>query len=228
MDTLNKFNTSAYQAIQYFNRTIFHKMGFKIVSPDQFTIHNNWGYRLLYFNRLYQQIGSISGDLVECGVYEGMSLIILGILNKESQQQRQIIGFDSFQGFPDSTDKDVYNTHGLFTQVTKKRAMANLHDAGFKDNEIQLVKGWFKDTLPYYTGTIALLHFDGDLYESTKCTLDNLWDKVNIGGIVAFDDYTDPQWLGEKKAVDEFMIEHPNQVLSLDTYAGYRYIIKRR
>ncbi len=221
-------NKTVYKTAQLLNRTIFRKIGVKVVSANQFTTKSDWGYRLLYFNRLYRQIENIPGDLVECGVYEGMSLIMLGILNKESQQHRKVIGFDSFQGFPDSSDKDVYNTHGIFSHVTMARAISNLQDAGFKDNEITLVKGWFDDTLPKYNGKIALLHFDADLYLSTKCALDNLWNKIAIGGIVTFDDYNESQWVGEKVAVDEFLDKHPKQVLSQDPYTGYRYIVKHK
>ncbi len=69
---------------------------------------------------------------------------------------------------------------------------------------IEFVPGLFQETLlsPAVT-TIALLHVDGDWYESVKVCLDSLYDKVSPGGVIQFDDYG--HWAGARKAVDEFM-----------------------
>ena len=49
---------------------------------------------------------------------------------------------------------------------------------------------------------IALLRMDADWYDSTKCILDNLGDRVVPGGIVIVDDYY--AWEGCAVAVNEF------------------------
>ena len=82
--------------------------------------------------------------------------------------------------------------------------LSNLKRAGFNKNDIKyqvtLVKGWFSDTMPKYDGSIALLHIDCDLYESTKCVLENLWPKVTVEGIATFDEYQYEEiWPSEKK-----------------------------
>jgi hypothetical protein len=69
---------------------------------------------------------------------------------------------------------------------------------------VRLVKDFFDKTLSSYEGRIALLHLDGDLYESYKVSLEALYDKVVSGGIIMFDEYADPRWLGARKAIDEF------------------------
>lgn len=213
---------------QDLNRTLFHRLGVKIVSSDSFAVNSYWAHRLLYFRRLFDLLQGTEGDIVECGVSEGMSLIAFGILNKESIQQRHIIGFDSFEGFPKLSKNDIAykGTQRMFNQVTKARTLSNLASAGFSGHQVTLEKGWFSNTLPLYKGAIALLHLDADLYESTKCALDNLWDKVVIGGIVAFDEYHIAQWAGEKTAVDEFLERH-KQTLLKDSYTDYHYIVKR-
>lgn len=56
----------------------------------------------------------------------------------------------------------------------------------------QFHPGWFQDTLPIDAasiGPIALLHLDGDLYESTIVCLEHLYPRVSPGGIVIIDDY---------------------------------------
>jgi hypothetical protein len=57
---------------------------------------------------------------------------------------------------------------------------------------LRLVKGWFAQTIPGVrdqVGPIALLHLDGEWYESTKTCLDLLHDSVVPAGWVVVDDY---------------------------------------
>ena len=81
-------------------------------------------------------------------------------------------------------------------------------------NKINLIKGWFQDTIPAYrdkVGNIAILRLDGDWYESTKIPLENLYTNISPGGYVIIDDYA--TCFGSKKAVDEFIEKN-----SIDTY----------
>lgn len=67
---------------------------------------------------------------------------------------------------------------------------------------IKLIKGYFKDIK--FNKPIALLHIDGDLYQSYKDALTVLFPLVVKGGIIIFDEYNEPAWPGATKAVDEF------------------------
>ena len=53
--------------------------------------------RLIYFTRHFEQIRGIPGAVVECGVYQGRSLLLLAYLAEE--ENRNVYGFDSFSGF---------------------------------------------------------------------------------------------------------------------------------
>jgi hypothetical protein len=73
-------------------------------------------------------------------------------------------------------------------------------------NDIHIVKGWFEDTLASAsTGPIAVLHLDGDWYESTRQILNALYDRIDPRGFLAVDDYG--HWPGCQRAVDEFFKE---------------------
>jgi O-methyltransferase len=66
---------------------------------------------------------------------------------------------------------------------------------------------------------------DGDLYESTKCCLDYLYDNVVTGGVVLIDDW----WMGGvRQAVTDFFAENecafsmPEEMpVTVDTGACY-------
>ncbi len=207
------------------------KAGLKLVPFDSVVVNSEWAYRLLYFQRLFELIGNVDGDIVECGVGGGYSLAMFMVLCK-STQKRHILGFDSFSGLPAPSKQDLSTSMA----VARKGALPslesivwdNLKNVGLdgQDN-ISLIRGWFSDSLPKYQGKIALLHLDADLYESTKCALENLWDKVAIGGIVALDEYqkTD-EWPGEKQAVDEFIALHSGVRMLRDSICGRYYFVK--
>ena len=74
---------------------------------------------------------------------------------------------------------------------------------GLLDDQVQFLKGWFKDSLPGAPiGKLSILRLDGDLYESTMTALAPLYDKVSRGGFVIVDDYGSCPPC--KRAVDDF------------------------
>jgi hypothetical protein len=68
----------------------------------------------------------------------------------------------------------------------------------------RIVKGLFQDTLAKAEiSQIAVLHLDGDWYDSVRVCLEGLYDRVSPGGIIQIDDYG--YWAGARRAVDEFI-----------------------
>lgn len=159
----------------------------------------------LYFKELYDLIEKVEGDIVECGVAYGDSLLILGALAKQENKGRIVYGFDSFNGFPEPTGEDASFRNakkGEYKDATLQKTKNLFRYANI--SQATLVKGFVEDTLPGFDGTIAFLHIDLDLYSAYKATLENLFYKVSRGGIIVFDEYSDPKFPGAKKAVDEF------------------------
>ena len=175
--------------------------------------------RCLYFLNQLEKIRGVEGDIVECGVSIGHGALLFLLLSQYLGVERTYYGFDSFEGFPDPVAQDET------TPITGKDFWANppetvlrvLRDGRVPEKTIQdrvrLVKGFFDKTLSSYEGTIALLHLDGDLYESYKTPLETLYDKVVRGGIIMFDEYADPRWVGARKAIDEFFADKPEVVV---------------
>jgi len=90
--------------------------------------------------------------------------------------------------------------------------------------QTKLVNGLFQDTIPATNiGNIAVLHIDGDWYNSVKTCLENLYDKVAEGGVIQIDDYG--FWKGAQRAVDEFFASRsivPN--MKRIDYSGRQFI----
>jgi O-methyltransferase len=151
----------------------------------------------------------VPGVYVECGVARGGSSALVGSVLRRSG--RQLWLFDSWEGLPDPGEDDVsvYGKVGYKgMDLAGKEEVQELLFQRFRlpRDRYRLVKGWFRDTLPAHRddiGSIALLHLDGDWYESIMVCLEQLYELVVPGGYVAIDDYG--YWKGCKKAVDEFV-----------------------
>jgi hypothetical protein len=193
-----------------------------------------YGRKFAYFHSLLQMIDGVEGDIVECGVASGASLFAQALFLEHKQPRRTIYGFDSFEGLPEISaedDPDVYpqaKFKGKFAN-SMESVIARLVSSGipeeYIDRHIRLVKGWFAETLPGFDQPIALLHIDVDLYQSYLDVLENLYPKVSRGGIVAFDEYQDPLWVGASKAIHQFFGEGV-KIRESDVMPGKYYLVK--
>ena len=184
---------------------------------------------------------NIGGCFVECGVARGGCSALMAMVANENKSGRKVWLLDSFEGLPEPTNEDKYIETIIYKPKDKS---ASLVSPGYclgtyeevekllfsklslnKDN-VFMVKGWFQDTLPKYKdeiGVISILRIDADWYESTKCCLENLYDKVISGGYIIIDDYKSV--ISCKKATDEFLKDKKlNVKLSFDDRGGCYFV----
>jgi hypothetical protein len=146
-----------------------------------------------------------AGSFVECGVAKGASLSMMSLA---SDGKRYVWGFDSFEGMPALTAEDKGDGRqwvGKNLAGSQKEAQATLDRFSVAGKNVNLVRGWFDDTLPGYVAKvapIAVLRLDADWHKATKYCLEMLYDSVLPGGYVIIDDYF--AFAGCKDAVDEF------------------------
>ncbi len=199
---------------------------YQLVHP--YTMDSRARLRGLYSSVRHVVENNIPGDVVECGVAFGGSAALLGLTLKDCGAQRKLWAFDTFAGLPAPTEADPdYDSAIRFAgaYASDIAELKKLFDSfGILENTV-FVKGLFQETVPKSpVNRIAVLHLDGDWYESVKVCLDHLYDRVTPGGVIQIDDYG--HWAGARKAVDEFMKDRaiPGGLRYLD-YSG-RQIIK--
>ena len=180
----------ATRSIGWFPDRKFHKSGFN---------HTMMGRKRL--DSLHDCLNTVvakgvPGDFMECGVWRGGGCIFMaGFIDVHRLTDRRVLVADSFEGLPKPTntedegivlDKDRYPELAVSLETVRENFLAyNL----LSDNLV-FMKGWFKDTLLNTpSDQLALLRLDGDLYESTRDALRNLYDRVADGGIVVIDAY---------------------------------------
>lgn len=146
--------------------------------------------RFLYFKRLFDRVIDIDGDIVECGIGKGDSLLMLAFLAKEEMRGRKVWGFDSFEGFPvpSKEDNSIRKPKKGEWGETRIYAVQKLFfnsglDKHFVQSQITLVQGFFDESLPKCRcSSISFLHIDVDLYASYLTVLKYLYPKVARGG----------------------------------------------
>lgn len=163
---------------------------------------------------LYRQIQSIPGDIVEFGVFKAASLIRWATFaTLEAPGVRRIVGFDTFDVFPDSKvqgsdDMDfIHSFTDVAGQPLSVPQIESIIDAKRLPRP-ELIAGDVFDTLPAYLERfphrrIALLHLDMDVAEPTEFALSRVRDRMAPGGIIAFDDYGAVP--GATRAADAFV-----------------------
>ena len=184
---------------------------------------------IIYWWEYFREINftDIKGDIVECGVGRGRSLIALSAINRlisryYSVPPKKIFALDSFEGFPEPTIYDESKRNPQKGEWSKSpnnqfeyspEAIQKILKTAELDVDIKFIKGFFDKTIPSLpVNKISILHLDGDLFESVSFPLNNLWNKVSVGGIIVIDDYlyddksTDNQaFPGARKAVIDFL-----------------------
>lgn len=190
-----------------------------------------------YFDDKFNRIKNIEGDVVECGVGFAHTLYLLCYRAHIESKNRNILAFDSFEGFPEPSAEDASFRNpkkGEWKVITPD----DIDDIFFRRNQLpaeakerlKITKGYFSDTLPNSSvSKIALLHLDVDLYDSYKTCLENLFHKVTPGGIILFDEYkqknTQKVFPGAAKAIDQFFSDK-KEIIEYDKEFDKYYAVK--
>ena len=149
----------------------------------------------------------VEGDIVECGVYKGGSAAALGwSMLKLDDSSRKLWLFDSFAGMPPAGDEDGELSHALEGTYVGSEELTRrlLGGVGVPRQRYPIVPGLFADTFPTVKAPpTALLHVDGDFYESVKLTLEKFYPALAPGGFVVLNDYG--IYKAAKTATDEFI-----------------------
>jgi len=154
----------------------------------------------------------IEGDVIETGVWKGGAMIFAaGVLKANNVVDRKVYLCDSFKGIPpvdtNRYPKDkVHSGHNISLTVSPEDVKTSFKRFGLWGDNIQIVQGWFNETLHKITGTFSIVRLDGDLYQSTWEALHALYPKLQYGGFIIVDDY--PAWAGCVMAVDDFRAKY--------------------
>ena len=177
---------------------------------------------------------SIAGDVAECGVFRGATLVPMAIHLKQRGCAKRLLGFDSFEGYDSSIMLDISmdapdepcKRVGAFRNTSRSVVLEKLRR--FDADNVTLIPGFFRDSLPRCGDRrFSLVHLDLGIYQAYKECLEFFYPRMSPGGIILSNDYNKPPWPGCNKAVDEFLTGKPEklQLVEMDNYQRF-YICK--
>jgi O-methyltransferase len=184
---------------------------------------------------------NISGDMVECGVWRGGSMMLIAhALQHFGDTSRQLYLYDTYTGMtePDDIDIDFDNVayKPVWVQTTKQDMVmgfggsvesvkTNLRLTGYPEQQMHFIAGDVLQTIPgQLPSHIAVLRLDTDWYKSTLHELQHLYDLIVPHGVLIIDDYG---WCrGARQATDEFFRDRPFKPMMHRVDQTQRIIIK--
>lgn len=219
-------------------------------SPDEELLDNLYMFltkkelgQLIFFYEIYKQGLEINGNIVEFGSRWGRNLALFTLLRglfEPYNFTRRIVGFDTFSGFPNISEKD--GTHdsvqvGAYSIASgykeKLEHILDLHESDFPINHIkkyELVQGDISITAPEFFAKhpefiVSLAYFDVDLYEPTKVALEETMKRVVKGSILIFDELNCPHYPGETVALFEILKNYDLRVRRSPTSSWKSYVV---
>ena len=197
--------------------------------------------RYLALYEIFKMQMPVKGSIIECGVNHGfgtMSWAKFSAILEPVNLMRRIYGFDTFEGFPGVSDKDMSASS---SHVKEGDLAADVQDEltqliDIYDStrfighvkKVELIKGDATKTIPQFLEDnphvlVSLLYLDFDLYEPTKVALEYFLPRMPKGAILAFDELDNPLWPGETLAMLEAHVKRPLKIqrLDFDPYIGF-------
>jgi FKBP-type peptidyl-prolyl cis-trans isomerase 2 len=167
-----------------------------------------WG-QWIYSQVFLKQCAQLEGDVIELGVGRGGMSLFLAHLAKTCG--KKVYSFDSYEGLPkpDSIRDNAGFREGDYRRHPDKEDLldgfkAVINQFGLADTVIP-VKGFFDSTLPNLSleARFSFAHLDSDLYASVMLSLEHIYDRVPLGGVIVIDDFFHHAQ-GPARAVSDF------------------------
>lgn len=180
---------------------------YTLVSPD----------RCWIIYSLAKQASAIKGDFCECGVYKGGTAMLLEkvLLESSNGKEKMLHLFDTFEGMPETDPTLDLHSKGDFADTSMESVKRRVNG----DRHVAFHKGLIPETFKDLRQDIkfGFVHIDVDIYRSVIDCCEFLYERMEKGGFMIFDDYGFPSCPGARKAVDEFFESKPENPLSLPT-----------
>lgn len=156
-----------------------------LIINDFYSVKRNYDKRYKLYESIISHYNFIEKEIIylEFGVAEAHSFKWWA--HRNTNTGSQFFGFDTFEGLPE-------NWGAFYRKGDMSSNVPNISDSRAK-----FIKGIFQDTLPAFlneTGNSLkikrkIIHMDADLFSSTLFVLSQLYQFLNKGDIILFDEF---------------------------------------
>lgn len=193
----------------------------------------------LHIIQCLHESAHLEGDICEFGVAQGATSALLA--NEIAGSNKNLWLFDSFQGLPKPTDKDVLiddiSNVGSIEKYEGSMAVPvgevqkRLLEVCFPSARVRIVPGFIEKTLhsSNLPTRVSLAYVDLDFYNPIAVTLRFLDQTLVAGGFIVIDDYGFFS-AGARTAVDEFFEARGDRYVmrKVPEFAGHFAILQKR
>jgi hypothetical protein len=183
-----------------------------------------------------QQAKLDEGDFIECGVCHGGTAAYLARTLMRDNRRRLLHLVDAWSGFPapDPIKDGAQRVQGH--AALERGCSSSLQVTRMLLASVGVLavcrthQGWFRDVLPRIPGPFSLAHIDGDLYQSTRDSLEYLLPRMTARGVIVVDDHGDVERRrcpGVRAAVDECIAGTDWDVVPLGIRGGSAKLTRR-
>jgi len=181
-------------------------------------------WRMWLLTRCARQCSHKPGAFTEFGVYRaGCAFMILATDSIAPAQQFFL--FDTFAGIPHTNLTENEREHGFGGRLADTSAEYVAQKLQAWRDHIRLVKGDVFETLKETeTGPIAFSHIDLNASAPTAAALEYVYPRLVSGGMIVFDDYGFAGYEDQRREIDRFFAEKPENVIA--TPIGPALVVK--
>ncbi|MDD3465769.1 MAG: macrocin O-methyltransferase [Campylobacterales bacterium] len=208
---------------------------------SRFKSRQNFAKDLCYYE-LVKQTKGVAGDIFECGVYYGNSLMNyanLSVALEPYNYQCKIVGFDTFEGGVGISSKDLNNPYferkdgeyyaDSYEDLQQSIEIFDLDRPLNHLEKVRLIKGDIRVEGEKYLinnpqTVIRILSLTMNFYEPTKFALENFYPRLAVGGILVINGLNHAA--GATVALNEFLGIGSSRIKVFDFYPNITYMIK--
>lgn len=183
-------------------------------------------YRCYELWKLTEQTSKLKeGAILEVGVWRGGTGALMAKSAELNGITEKIYLCDTFRGVVKTSGQDSAYSDGEHSDATREGVEKLFRDEFHLDN-YEILEGVF----PEETGDqveklkFRLCHIDVDVYQSSKDTVEWIWERLVPNGVIVFDDYGYVRTDGITRHVNEMMNDKDKFVLY--NLNGHAVIVK--
>lgn len=188
-----------------------HKFNEVYSSIKKYTLVDT--YRCYELWQLMAEVSKLRGAVIEIGTWKGGTGALLAKKAADCGIPDTVYLCDTFAGVVKAGSHDSEYAGGEHFDATKEEVETILRVLG--PNNAKILVGVFPDETSRLVSDkeFRFCHIDVDVYQSAKDTLDWVWSKLVVGGLVVFDDYGFKACDGVTRLVNEERAKHDRIVI---------------
>lgn len=169
------------------------------------------------------QVSKLEGALIEVGVWQGASGSLIASRARQGGITDTVYLCDTFRGIVKTRPDERAFKDGA---LAMSRARVDHCIQKFQLDHVRVLEGIFPDETGKFVAEdkVRFCHIDVDVYQSAYDVFYWVWERMVVGGIIVFDDYTDPDTPGVIRFVDETRMR--DDLVFVHNVAGQAIFVK--